>query len=187
MGSRIDLATPSLHLGLLALAMAFVRKLAYGRLPAQLRPCSHLNVIRCAATASTARPDMAMIKALREQTGAPIVDVKKALVETECDMTAAVAWLRKKGVASAAKKAGREASEGLIALAMRDDGQVAAIVELACETDFVARTQQFQDLAKAVAATALDTSSVDPQTPTACPVLGDDVSVSAFSTISLAG
>lgn len=104
-------------------------------------------------------PTMAMIKELREQTGAPIVDVKKALVESDCDPEEARAWLRKKGLASARKKAGRATSEGLVAIAERrlPDGAVReiAIVELCCETDFVARNSQFYELAEQLASAVL--------------------------------
>ena len=75
------------------------------------------------------------------QTGAPMIDVKKALVASDCDMEEA-AWLRKKGIATAKKKAGRETTEGLATIAMQPDGRRAAIIELSCETDFVARSAQ---------------------------------------------
>ena len=90
-----------------------------------------------------------MVKDLREKTGAGMMDCKAALQETDGDMEAAVDWLRTKGLAKAAKKAGRVAAEGLIAIAEGD--RRAAIVELNSETDFVSRNEQFQDLVKAVA------------------------------------
>jgi elongation factor Ts len=85
-----------------------------------------------------------MVKDLREQTGAGMMDCKKALNESGGDMDAAVDWLRKKGLAAAAKKAGRVAAEGLVAV--KTDGRRGAVVELNAETDFVARNDTFQGL-----------------------------------------
>jgi elongation factor Ts len=96
-----------------------------------------------------------MVKELREKTGVGMMDCKAALNETSGDMEAAVDWLRTKGLAKAAKKAGRVAAEGLIAVA--GSGNRAAIVELNSETDFVSRNDQFQALVKAVAEAALAT------------------------------
>jgi elongation factor Ts len=128
---------------------------------------------------------MAMIKELREQTGAPIVDVKKALVESDCDLSEARLWLRNKGLAKAQKKAGRLTAEGLVAVASdagesgfatrvsaapRDRRPLSlgtqlahlraqiAMVELACETDFVARNSQFQQAADDLAQSLLVSS-----------------------------
>ena len=86
----------------------------------------------------------AMVKELREQSGAGMMDCKKALNETNGDMEAAVDWLRTKGLAAAAKKSGRVASEGLVAIAVA--GTNGALVELNSETDFVSRNDEFQDL-----------------------------------------
>ena len=94
------------------------------------------------------------VKELREKTGAGMMDCKAALAETG-DLEAAVDWLRKKGLAKAAKKAGRVAAEGLIAVAIRDLKGVA--VEVNSETDFVARNDHFQGLVKMIADVALDT------------------------------
>jgi elongation factor Ts len=94
-----------------------------------------------------------MVKELRDKTGAGMMDCKSALGETAGDMEAAVDWLRKKGLAKAAKKAGRVAAEGLIGLAVTDTRGV--VVEVNSETDFVARNQQFQSLVKMVADVAL--------------------------------
>ena len=94
-----------------------------------------------------------MVKDLREKTGAGMMDCKAALNETKGDMEAAVDWLRAKGLAKAAKKAGRVAAEGLIGLAA--DTKQAALVEVNSETDFVARNQKFQDMVSAIAAAAL--------------------------------
>lgn len=100
----------------------------------------------------------AMVKTLREKSGVGMMDCKKALQETGGDMEAAVDWLRAKGLSKAAKKAGRAAAEGVVALAVRDDGAGAtgALVELNAETDFVARNEQFQATARAIVGTALD-------------------------------
>jgi elongation factor Ts len=94
-----------------------------------------------------------LVKELRERSGAGMMDCKKALDENKGDVEAAIDWLRKKGLASAAKKAGRVASEGLIAVA--SNGLSAAVIELNSETDFVARNEQFQALVHEVAHEAL--------------------------------
>src|SRR5512147_3082491 len=94
-----------------------------------------------------------MVKDLREKTGAGMMDCKAALNETSGDMEAAVDWLRTKGLAKAAKKAGRVAAEGLIGVAA--DAKHAALVEVNSETDFVARNETFQDMAAAIAKTAI--------------------------------
>jgi elongation factor Ts len=94
----------------------------------------------------------ALVKQLREQTGAGMMDCKKALGQTEGDLEGAVDWLRKKGLAAAAKKAGRVTSEGLIG--MRLDGRVGALVEVNSETDFVARNETFQALVHHIAGLA---------------------------------
>ncbi len=95
----------------------------------------------------------ALVKDLREKTGAGMMDCKKALGETGGDVDAAVDWLRKKGLSAAAKKAGRVAAEGLVALAI--NGNVGAVIELNAETDFVARNPQFQAIAAGIAKVAL--------------------------------
>ena len=87
--------------------------------------------------------DAKLVKLLRDKTGAGMMDCKNALTEPQGDIEAAVDWLRTKGLATAAKKAGRLASEGLIVVVA--DGTGGAIVEVNSETDFVARNQQFQD------------------------------------------
>ena len=89
----------------------------------------------------------AMVKELRERTGAGMMDCKKALVETGGDLEAAVDTLRKKGLASAAKKAGRAASDGLVVSYIHAGGKIGVLLEINCETDFVARTDDFQQLA----------------------------------------
>ncbi len=89
-----------------------------------------------------------MIKELREKTLAGMLDCKKALTECNGDMEKAVEYLRVKGLASAGKKAGREAKEGIIASYIHTNGKIGVILELNCETDFVARNSEFQGLAK---------------------------------------
>lgn len=94
-----------------------------------------------------------MVKTLRESTGAGMMDCKKALAETDGDMDAAIDWLRKKGLAAAAKKAGRIASDGLVAVVAT--GAKGAVVEVNAETDFVARNETFQSFVRNVADVAL--------------------------------
>lgn len=97
----------------------------------------------------------AMVKELRDKTGAGMMDCKKALAENNGDMEASIDWLRAKGIAKADKKSGRTAAEGLIAVA--SEGKSAVVVEVNSETDFVARNDGFQDLARSIAAVALST------------------------------
>ncbi len=101
----------------------------------------------------------AMIKDLRGKTGAGMMDCKKALEESEGDIEAAVDWLRTKGLAAAAKKAGRVAAEGLVAV--QADGNKGAVVEVNSETDFVARNDQFQDFARTVVGLVQSSGSGD--------------------------
>lgn len=107
---------------------------------------------------STVEISAQMVKELREATGAGILDCRKALMETGGDFEKAIAYLREKGLASAAKKAGREAKDGKVELYSHAGGRVGVMVEVNCETDFVARTEQFQafahDLALHIAATS---------------------------------
>ena len=95
----------------------------------------------------------ALVKDLREKTGAGMMDCKKALAETAGDLEAAVDWLRKKGLAAAAKKASRVASEGLVGIVV--EGVRGAVVEVNSETDFVARNPQFQEAVREIAQAAL--------------------------------
>src|SRR5271170_5986882 len=99
----------------------------------------------------------ALVKELREKTGAGMMDCKKALAETAGDLEGAVDWLRKKGLSAAAKKAGRVAAEGLVGGAV--EGRTGAVVEVNSETDFVARNDKFQALVAAVSKLALATDS----------------------------
>jgi elongation factor Ts len=92
-----------------------------------------------------------IVKELREKTGAGMMDCKKALTEANGDMEKAVEWLRQKGIASAAKKEGRVAAEGLVHSYIHTGGRVGVLVEINCETDFVARREEFKALAQDVA------------------------------------
>jgi len=93
----------------------------------------------------------ALVKQLREKTGAGIMDCKEALTECDGDMEKSVAFLRKKGLATAAKRAGRAMSEGVVHSYIHTGGKIGVLVEVNCETDFVAKTDDFQDLAKNIA------------------------------------
>ncbi|MGA1262608.1 MAG: translation elongation factor Ts [Prochlorothrix sp.] len=92
-----------------------------------------------------------VVKELRDKTGAGMMDCKKALKETEGDMEKAIEWLRQKGIASAAKKSGRTAAEGLVESYIHTGGRVGVLVEVNCETDFVARRDEFKDLVRNIA------------------------------------
>lgn len=92
-----------------------------------------------------------LVKELRERTGAGFMDCKKALVESGNDIEKAMTYLREKGLAAAAKKAGRAAHEGRIQSYIHGEGKIGVLVEVNCETDFVARTDEFQALVKDIA------------------------------------
>lgn len=92
-----------------------------------------------------------VVKELREKTGAGMMDCKKALTENEGDMTKAIEWLRQKGTISADKKQGRVAAEGLVESYIHTGGRIGVLVEVNCETDFVARREEFQQLVKNIA------------------------------------
>ena len=100
---------------------------------------------------STTPIPAALVKELREKTGAGMMDCKKALSETGGDLDEAVTLLRKQGLAAAAKRAGRDANEGTIASYIHQGGRLGVLVEVNCETDFVARTDRFQQFARDVA------------------------------------
>jgi len=85
-----------------------------------------------------------LVRELRDRSGAPMMDCKRALDETAGDMTAAAEWLRKKGIASAAKRAGRTTNEGLIHAYVHHNGRVGVLLEVNCESDFVAKTDRFK-------------------------------------------
>ncbi len=103
----------------------------------------------------------AMVKELREMTGAGMMDCKKALAATDGDMDKAVEFLREKGLAGAAKKAGRIAAEGIVATKLTEDGKTAVVVEVNAETDFVAKNEKFQNYVADVAAQALASDAAD--------------------------
>jgi len=101
-----------------------------------------------------------MIKDLRERTGAGMSDCKKALVEAAGDMDKAIDWLRAKGLSKAAKKAGREATEGAVVSYIHGGGRIGVLVEINCETDFVSRNEDFQAFTRDV---ALQIAAMNPQ------------------------
>ncbi|MCQ1527967.1 translation elongation factor Ts [Lutispora saccharofermentans] len=100
--------------------------------------------------------DASTVKELRERTGAGMMDCKKALVQTDGDMEKAIEFLREKGLAAAAKKAGRIAAEGLVGTYINDENKIGAIVEVNCETDFVAKNQDFIDFVNSMAKIVVD-------------------------------
>ena len=99
----------------------------------------------------------ALVKSLRDRSGAGMMDAKKALVESDGDMEAAIDWLRAKGLSKAAKKSGRTAADGLVAALVSGDGKTGAVVELNAETDFVARNETFQGALNDITKIALTT------------------------------
>ena len=103
----------------------------------------------------------AMVKELREMTGSGMMDCKKALTATDGDMDKAIEWLREKGLATAQKKAGRIAAEGIVKLLVSDDCKKAVAVEVNSETDFVAKNEKFLDYVAQVAEQALETTAAD--------------------------
>lgn len=113
------------------------------------------------------------VKELREKTGAGMMDCQRALVEASGNMEEAIKILRKKGLAAAAKKAGRVAKDGLVAIAVSADGRKAGMVELNCETDFVARTEQYQSLVKTLAEQAMNEAVADAAALSARPFVAD--------------
>ncbi|MEQ8307641.1 MAG: translation elongation factor Ts [Hoeflea sp.] len=128
----------------------------------------------------------AMVKELRDKTVAGMMDCKKALAETGGDMEAAVDWLRAKGIAKADKKSSRTAAEGLIAVA--SEGNSAVVVEVNSETDFVARNEAFQDLARSVATVALGTDgSVETLGEASMPSTGKSVNDSIKDAVAHIG
>src|SRR3954471_1607673 len=101
-----------------------------------------------------------LIKDLRERTGAGMADCKKALTEVSGDMDKAIDYLRAKGLAKAAKKAGREATEGSVVSYIHGGGRIGVLVEINCETDFVSRNEDFQSFSREV---ALQIAAMNPQ------------------------
>jgi len=100
---------------------------------------------------SAAQPTAGDVQALREKTGAGMMDCKKALVETKGDIEKAIDFLRKKGIAAAEKKVGREAKQGSVISYIHGGGKIGVMVEINCETDFVARNENFQNFARDIA------------------------------------
>ena len=128
----------------------------------------------------------AMVKELRDKTGAGMMDCKKALGETDGNMEAAIDWLRAKGIAKADKKSGRTAAEGLIAVA--SEGNSAVVVEVNSETDFVARNDGFQDLARSIASVAMSTDgSADAVSAATVPSTGKSVTETVKDAIAHIG
>ncbi len=127
----------------------------------------------------------AMVKDLREKTGAGMMDCKNALNETEGDVEAAIDWLRKKGLSKAAKKSGRVAAEGLVAVAVH--GTDGVVAEINSETDFVARNEEFQALARTIALVAVEKGLTDVEAIKAAHYPGDgtvaDAIANAIATI----
>ena len=117
----------------------------------------------------------ALVKELREMTGAGMMDCKKALTECDGDMDKAVDFLREKGLAQAAKKAGRIAAEGLVGSYISEDAKTGVIVEINCETDFVAKTDDFKDLVNTVAVHIAATKPADVETLAASELNGQTV------------
>jgi len=95
--------------------------------------------------------DIKLLKQLREETSASIADCRKALEETKNDYKKALGWLKKRGIEKAEKKADRETSQGLVESYIHQNGKVGALVEVLCETDFVARTDEFKNLCHEIA------------------------------------
>jgi len=118
----------------------------------------------------------ALVKELRERTGAGMMECKKALVEMKGDIEAAAEHMRKTGMAKADKKAGRAAAEGLVVIRTSDDGKTAAIVEVNCETDFVAKDENFRNFVDAIADKVLADKPADLDALLAMP-LADGMSV----------
>lgn len=127
------------------------------------------------------------IKSIRETTGAGMADCRKALVENGGDMEAAVDWLRKKGLSTAAKKSGRVAAEGVVAVAV--EGLKGVVVELNSETDFVARNEKFQALASSIAEMAVRNSigDIEELKATKCPKTGTTVQEQVTNAIATIG
>jgi elongation factor Ts len=109
---------------------------------------------------STANVSAAQVKELRERSGAPMMDCKNALTETKGNIEEALVWLRKKGLSTAAKKAARVTSEGSVASYIHAGGKIGVLVEVNCESDFVARTDDFKDLIKDI---AMHIAAADPK------------------------
>lgn len=104
--------------------------------------------------------DVSLVRDLRQKTGAGVMDCKRALKETQGNIDKAIEFLRQKGLAKAAKRVGRKAEEGLIGAYIHPGDRIGVLVEVNCETDFVARTQEFKDLVKDI---SMHVAAADPQ------------------------
>ncbi len=144
-----------------------------------------------------------LVKELRDKTNSGMMDCKKALAECECDLEKAVDWLRQKGLMTARKRAGRATKEGLIAAGVSSDLKRAAVVELNCETDFVAKNEAFQKLAadvlellltkdapadlEALMQMPLGTSTVDDQLKSLVGTIGENMNLRRFGSFTATG
>ena len=128
-----------------------------------------------------------LVKELRDKSGAAMMDCKKALVEASGDAEKAFEILRQKGVASASKKASRSASEGLVVGHIANDGKSGALIEVNCETDFVARNEEFIQLTKDLAETALTTKSTTVEALNKQPIKGSTVAEHVTAAIAKIG
>jgi len=130
---------------------------------------------------------VAQIGKLRQQTGAGLMDCKKALTETEGDVEAAIEWLRKKGAATAEKKSTRTTSEGVIALNLTGDGKKGTLVEINCETDFVAKNDKFQDFCNEIAAAYSENAEADleEKRTTTVAEIGENIQLTRNASLSL--
>ena len=129
----------------------------------------------------------AMVKQLREMTDSPMMECKKALVEADGDIDAAVDIMRKNGLAAAAKKAGRATNEGTIAAYITEDGKSGALVEVSCETDFVASNPKFTGFAAEVAKTVVASKPADAEALMACDMEGETVEAGLTELIHVIG
>lgn len=129
----------------------------------------------------------ALVKELREMTGAGMMECKKALVEAEGDMDKAVDVLRTRGLAAVAKKAGRATNEGTVAAVVSEDGKSGALVELNCETDFVSMNEKFKAYADKVARAALANKPADVEALKACEIDGETVEAVITDAIHVMG
>jgi len=121
-----------------------------------------------------------LVKELRERTGSGMMECKKALVETDGDIEAAIEMMRKSGQATAAKKAGRTAADGIVAIKYSDDAKQAVMVEVNCETDFVAKDENFTSFVDAVAACVLNSDVADVEALMDAPLhVGEETTVNA--------
>jgi len=132
---------------------------------------------------------VAQIGKLRQQTGAGLMDCKKALTETEGDMEAAIEWLRKKGAATAEKKSSRTTSEGVIALNLSDDEKKGTLVEINCETDFVAKNDKFKEFCNEIATAYSENPEADleEKRTTAVAEIGENIQLTRNESLRLEG